>query len=98
MLINLMFYQCPSFDDVRYTLNDKICATVGDVIWCDGFYVNYLGDMIEINVFDNSLSENTILAYFEPLTNNDIHTRIRIQQGRIASQFVLQSNQNACVC
>ena len=98
MLINLMFYQCPSFDDVRYILNDKICATVGDVIWCDGFYVNYLGDMIEINVFDDSLSENTILAYFEPLTNNDTHTRIRIQQGRIATQFVLQSNQNACIC
>lgn len=98
MLINLMFYECPSLDDVCYALSDKVCATVGNVIWCEGFYVNHLGDMLEINVFDDNLSDNTILSYFEPLTNNDTYTRIRIQQGRKESQFVLQSSQNICFC
>lgn len=97
MLIDLMFSKHPSFDDLCAVLSKNISAIVGSVVWCDGFYVKYMDDIIEINTFSERVTEHKILACFEPMINNDSYTRIRIQRGRICSQYVLQPQESICV-
>jgi hypothetical protein len=98
MLIDFIFSNRPSFSDLCTALGQYVSVIIGEVIWCDGFYAKYMDDIIEINIFSDAVTKESILDYLQPLINNDKCTYINIQQGRFRLQYVLQPTENICGC
>lgn len=94
MIINISIDKLYTIDKIKKLLNTKILCVSGEVIWCDGFYIKLINGMLEINVYSSELTEKDVLCDItKPLLNDKERTFIRIQKGRMVSQFIFYKNE-----
>lgn len=94
MIINISIDKLYTIDKIKRLLNAKILCVSGNVIWCDGFYIKLINGLLEINVYSSELTEKNILYdIIKPVLNEKERTFIRIQKGRMVSQFVFNKNE-----
>ena len=94
MLIYISIDNIWTIDDLRKVLNVKKFYISNNTIWYEGFYIKLLKNLLEINIFDKTLTEKYILNnLMRPILNRKEKTFIRIQKGRIITQFVLNKNE-----
>lgn len=89
MVIDLFFECSVSLQQLKQILNVKYAQSSREVIWCNGFYIKLIKKRLEINVFDDKISEQYMLDnILRPIFELDENTLIRIQKGAYVSQFM----------
>lgn len=99
MIINIVADAVWLIDELLELIIIKKTYASRDTIWYEGFYIKICENMLEINIFDNSINEQDILKrIIQPLSQKRKNIWIRIQQGRKSTQYILyNNNQTDCV-
>lgn len=94
MIINIAVDNKWTIEELIQLINIKILCVSKNTIWCEGFYIKLLKNILEINVFDANITEQYILnGLMKPIFDKRERTFIRIQTERIITQFIVHKNE-----
>lgn len=94
MIINIAIDNTWTIKELIQLINIRILYVSRDTIWCEGFYIKLLKNMLEINVFDENITERYILSeLLQPILDRRERTFVRIQKERIITQFIVHKNE-----
>ena len=83
-----------TIEELMNLININVVYISRKTIWCEGFYIKLLDDMLEINVFNKNITKQYILdVLVKPILDGREQTFIRIQKGRINIQFIVHKNE-----
>jgi hypothetical protein len=94
MIINIIVNNIKTIEELMNLININVVYISRKTIWCEGFYIKLLDDMLEINVFNKNITKQYILdVLVKPILDGREQTFIRIQKGRINIQFIVHKNE-----
>lgn len=97
MIINLSLELSMNLQQLAQILNIKYIQSSRNIIWCSGFYIKLMQRRMEINVFDDNISEQYIFNnVLKPIFEMNKTTLVRIQKGLSVTQFMI-NDKLACV-
>lgn len=97
MIINLSLELSINLQQLAQILNIKYVQSSRNVIWCSGFYIKLMKRRVEINVFDDNISEQYIFNdVLKPIFEMDKTVLVRIQKGLCVTQF-MANDKLACM-
>lgn len=89
MVINISLEQSLNLQQLAQILNIKGIQPSRNVIWGSGFYIKLMQRRVEINVFDDNISEQYIFDdVLKPIFEMDKTALVRIQKGLFVTQFI----------
>lgn len=99
MIINITIENTWTIEELINLTGIETLYVSKDTIWCEGFYVKLLSCLLEINVYDNNISEKYILCnLMQPVLNKRERTFVRIQKERRITQFIANKHMKIDCC